>query len=171
MRVDGKNLLPRANVLDEPMLFVLGERFLRLFLERERVEDIRTFLLRLGLDDLRNALPQRADIRLVPTDKPRENVNRIVKEVDQLLADRNAAHAQAIQHVLERVRHLGNLAESHHSGETFERVHVAENLVDQLRASARALRFEVVDAARQSLEQLFRFAGEIIARAILVSRH
>src|SRR5881628_1587380 len=51
-RFDTQDLFPRANVFDQPVLFVFRERFPRLLVEVDFSQRVARFLLRAGLDDL-----------------------------------------------------------------------------------------------------------------------
>jgi len=58
-------VFPTLNVLDQAMLFVLRQRFLRLLVERELGERIEVFLLRLIRDDVMDAPRESGDVERV----------------------------------------------------------------------------------------------------------
>src|SRR5262249_32865386 len=104
-------------------------------------------------------------------DQAIETVDGVVEQIDQLFGELDLAHAQLVEHVLEVVRELGDVAEAEHAGEAFERVHLAEDLVDELGADVLALRFELGEVARKSIEQFFRLARELLSCAIVFLSH
>src|SRR5205807_7875997 len=104
-------------------------------------------------------------------DEAIEAVDGVVQEVDEVALDLDLPHAQAVEHVLEVVGELGDVDKAEHAGQTLERVDLAEDLVDQLRPDVLTLRLELDQVARQSVEQLLGFAGELFPCAIVFFGH
>ncbi len=104
-------------------------------------------------------------------DQAIQAVDGVEEEIDQVLRDGDLPHAQPVEHVLEAVRQLGDVAEPEHPGQAFEGVHLAKDLVDQLRPDVLPLALELDQVTRKRVQQLLGLAGELFPCPIVFSCH
>ena len=177
--LERQHVLASTHVLDEAMLFILGQRPLRLVIEPKFRKGVRTEDRGPGTEDgLMDATGELRDVdesryRWVADrdDEAVEAVHRVIEQVDEIARDRDLPHPQLVEHVLEVVRQLGDLAKTEHAGQALERVHVPKDLVDKLGPHVLTLSLEMHQVSRQRVENLLGFAGEFLASAIVVSGH
>ena len=149
-----QDLLPKAHVLQQAMLFVLGQRTLGLLIEREIGKGVFRRLGGLIGDDLPDPplqsgkVDQALHLRIVNgEDQPVERVDGVVEKIDDHPVDVDLPHPQTVEHVLEAVRQLGDLLEAEHPRQTLERMHAAKDLVDQLGPDLAPLALELREIA------------------------
>src|SRR5690606_31104288 len=99
------------------------------------------------------------------------HLHALEEDVEHLLVQLDAPEPQVIEQVLEDVGHLAEVDEAEHPRDPLERVHAAEDRVDEIGVRAPRLLpvVEHEEITRERLDDLLRLRDELLADAIALT--
>ncbi len=125
------------DVLAKSVLFILCKRAHRLFIQIEHRETWCFRVHRLLYHRFPDGTKERLRIRMLPPAaadfryQTIQHVQRLIEQINGVGSQRHFTESHAVKHRFQFVSKTGNMIQTQHAGNTFQRMELPKNLVDQ----------------------------------------